>query len=59
MKLNTTVTIQMNEEETVAWNTLYRAIYDLARKPCEDVETAEAINDFYEAMMRFGEYLDD
>jgi len=59
MKLNTTVTIQMDEEETVAWNTLYRAIYDLAHKPCEDVGTAEAINDFYETMMNFSNYIDD
>lgn len=59
MKFNTTVVIQMDEEETVAWNTVYRAIYDLARKPCEDVGATEAIKNFYEAMLNLAEYFDD
>lgn len=59
MKLNTTVTIQMDEEETVAWNTVYRAIYDLARKPCEDAGATEAIKNFQEAMLTLADYFDD
>lgn len=59
MKFETTVTIHLNQEETSAWNTLYLAISDLAHKPCEDVEIAEAVNDFYEAMQNFAEYIED
>lgn len=59
MKFETTVVIHLNEEENSAWHTLYRAVSDLAHNPCEDVETAEAVNDFYEAMQNFAGYLRD
>lgn len=59
MEFNVTVTIHMDEEETAAWNTLYKAIYDLACKPCEDVGAAEAIKSFQEAMLNISDYLDD
>lgn len=46
MKFEATVTVSLNEEETHAWNVLFLAIRDLARKSCEDVGTAEAVDDF-------------
>lgn len=59
MKFETTVVIHLNQDELAAWNFLYQAISDLAHKPCEDVGTAEAVNDFYEAMQNFADYLED
>lgn len=59
MKFNNTITIRLNLEETSAWNTLYLALADLAHKPCEDTEVVEAVNNLYEAMMNFCDYLDD
>ena len=59
MNFETTVVIRLKEEENSAWNLLYRAVSDLAHKPCEDVGTAEAVNDFYEAMQNFADYLED
>lgn len=59
MKFETTVTIHLNEEENSAWNILYRAVSDLAHKPCGDVVVAEAVNNFYEAMQNFVDYLED
>lgn len=59
MKFNTTVTIHLDEQENMAWNTLYKAISKLTHEPCEDVGAAEAVNDFYEAMMNLSDYLDD
>lgn len=59
MKFNNTITIRLSMEETSAWTTLYLAVADLAHKPCEDTEVAEAVNNLYEAMMNFTDYLDD
>ena len=59
MKFNATITIRLNEEETLAWITLYKAVSDLAHKPCEDVDTAEVVNNLYEAMMNFADYFDE
>lgn len=54
-----TITIRLNSEETSAWNTLYLAVADLAHKSCEDTEVAEAVNNLYEAMINFCDYLND
>lgn len=59
MKFETTVTVRLDGRENEAWNTLFLAVRDLAHKPCEDVETAEAVNNFYEAMLSFADYLED
>lgn len=59
MKFETTVTIRLNQEENSAWSTLYCAVSDLAHKPCKDVEVAEAVNDFYEAMQNLAVYIED
>lgn len=59
MKFETTVTIHWNEEEAHAWNVLFLAIRDLAHKPCGDVEVSKAVNDFYEAMQNFVDYIED
>lgn len=59
MKFETTVTVNLNEEEAHAWNVLFLAIRDLARKSCEDVETAEVVDDFYHAMLSFADYIED
>lgn len=59
MKFETIVKIRMNQDELAVWRFLYQAISDLAHKSCEDVGTAEAVNDFYEAMQYFAHYLED
>lgn len=59
MKFETVVKIRLNQDELAVWHFFYQAISDLAHKPCEDVETAEAVNDFYEAMQSFADYLED
>ncbi len=59
MRLITTVKVQLSPEETEAWKTLFDAISCAAHSPCEDFDTAEAINNFYEAMINFNEYLED
>lgn len=59
MKFETTVVIHLNQEEISAWNILYQEISALAHKPCGDETVAEAVNDFYEAMQNFAEYLGD
>jgi hypothetical protein len=59
MKFNTIVAIHFDEEDNLAWSTLYKAVGDLAHKPCEDADVAEAVNNLYEAMVNFITYLDE
>lgn len=59
MKFETTVVIHLNEKENLAWDTLYQAVQDLAHKPCADVAVGEAVNNFYEAMQNFADYIED
>lgn len=56
MKLVTTVEIQLSPKETEAWITLFEAVCSAAHATCEDSDVTEAINDFYMAMVDFGEY---
>lgn len=57
MKYETTITICLSQEENEAWDSLFLAVRSLAFTPCEDVKTAEAVNDFYNAMLKFADYL--